>query len=106
MDINEARRWAGQCWTTPENATKEMDSVLAESFATTLRDRVNEALIVQDIRRARQTMADAFAADPGFRLSYQANVACVLMDRVAELQSDYDRRMAIAHEIIKLVFES
>ncbi len=58
------------------------------------------------IKRARQTIAKAFKADPDFRHGYVANVACVIMDRIPGYKRDPAKRNEIADEIIRVIFES
>ena len=55
------------------------------------------------IRQARKAFVEAFKRDPDFRIGYQANIACVLLDRLNI--TDYETRNTIADEIIKVVFE-
>ncbi len=57
---------------------------------------------MRKIKRARKVMRDAFAADPGFRLSYQANIAMLLCDRYGI--TDHDKRNTAASDVIALVF--
>jgi hypothetical protein len=52
---------------------------------------------------ARQVIKQTFADDKGLRIAYQANIACLLMDRYGF--DDYNTRMEAADNIIKLVFE-
>lgn len=59
---------------------------------------------MNDIGKARKTMADAFKADPDFRDGYVANIAMLLHDRYGI--TDYKTRNAAGDDIVKLVFES
>lgn len=102
MTIEEARGWAGACWTDVTTSNKEMDVVLAEVFAKMLMARVNEAMLVDKIRQARKTMRDAFAADEEFRQGYVANIAMLLSDRYGI--KDYVPRNQAASDILELVF--
>ena len=56
------------------------------------------------IKKERDAMAKAFKDDPGFRMTYVANVAMLLHDRHGI--TDYDKRNQAADEIIKLIFET
>jgi len=55
------------------------------------------------IAKGLKTMAAAMEKDPGFRVGYQANVACLLMDRY---DLDHETSNRAADEILKLMFES
>jgi len=39
-----------------------------------------ETVSPQQIRRARRIIGEAFVADPGFRMGYQANIAMCIFD--------------------------
>jgi len=105
MTIEEARQWAAQAWCKPTTETKVMDVDLAEEFAQTLCQRVNEELCSKEIREARATMARHFSEDPFFRKVYQDNIAMLLHDRHF-LQHNPDAYNKAADDIIRLVFES
>lgn len=57
------------------------------------------------IRNARRVMRDAFAEDPDFRHSYQANIALAIYDNL-KLEALRDECNETADTIIKLIFES
>ncbi len=56
------------------------------------------------IKQARKTMADAFAADPGFRDGYVANVAMLLSDHYGI--TDPETRNKAGDDIVRLIFET
>lgn len=56
-----------------------------------------------DVSNARQTIADAFAADPDFRESYKANIAMLLHDHY--FVRDYGLRNDAADDVIRLIIE-
>ncbi len=66
-------------------------------------------LRVPDIASARRALIQAFVDDPDFRETYQANIACCLMDEQASQGTytqfdDYDTRMAYAERIMQQLF--
>ena len=101
MNIEEARGIAAQCWCDPETSSKVMDPVLAEAFAKRLMKMAEEPAV---IRLARQTIAQAFAADPDFRRGYVDNVAMLLHDHCGI--TDYETRNRAGDDIVRLIFES
>jgi len=58
----------------------------------------------EEIRKARATMVQAFKEDPGFKLTYIANIAMLLHDRYDI--TDYETRNRAADDLLKLIFES
>jgi len=54
------------------------------------------------IARARETMRNAFDADPDFKMVYIANIAMLLHDHYGI--TDYDKRNVAAEDILKLIF--
>ena len=58
------------------------------------------------IRNARRVMKDAFAEDPDFRHSYQANIAMAIYDHLEFKPAYLDKCNETADSIIKLIFES
>ncbi len=103
MTIGEARGWAAQAWCTPSNSKKELDPDMADAFAEILVARIEEDRFVQKIRAARETLREAFEADPGWRLTYQANVAMLLHDRYGI--TGKAARNAAANDILNLIFD-
>ena len=101
MRIEEARGIAAQCWCDPETSHKVMDPDLAEAIARRI-VRVSEEPAI--IRLARQTIAQAFAADPDFRRSYVDNIAMLL--HVHYGITDHEIRNRAGDDIVRLVFES
>ncbi len=57
---------------------------------------------MNSIEQARRTIRDAFASDPDFRMTYQANIAMLLHDHHGI--TEYGARNAAASDIIALVF--
>jgi len=65
------------------------------------------------IQKARKTMRDAFDADSDFKMSYIANIAMLLYDRLEKEGimlpneiANYEKRNAVAEDILKLIFYS
>lgn len=58
------------------------------------------------IRNARRVIRDAFAKDPDFRHSYQANIAMTIYDHLEFKPAYLDKCNETADRIIKLIFES
>ena len=54
------------------------------------------------VKKARETMRKAFDKDPDFKMSYIANIAMRLHDHYGI--TDYDKRNAIAEDILELIF--
>lgn len=60
-----------------------------------------------EIAEARRVMREAFEKDASFKLSYTANIACILMDDVPGLkrgQKAIDLRNEVAEKILDRVF--
>jgi len=61
----------------------------------------------EKIVNARKVMREAFAADEGFKLSYTATIACILMDNIPGLkrgQKAIDLRNKVAELILDTIF--
>ena len=57
---------------------------------------------MDQIKRARKTMRDAFDKDPDFKMGYIANIAMRLHDHHGI--TNYDKRNAAAEDILELIF--
>lgn len=58
------------------------------------------------IRNARRVIRDAFAEDPDFRHSYQANIAVAIYEQLDFKPAYIGECNEVADKIIKLIFES
>jgi len=57
---------------------------------------------MEEIKKARETMRNAFDEDPDFKMGYIANIAMLLHDHHGI--TNYDKRNAAAEDILKLIF--
>jgi len=52
------------------------------------------------VEQAREVITDAFEADDGFRDTYVANIACVIMDNTPGFIRNAEKRNKLADQIL------
>lgn len=75
---SESLQIAARCWCDPENSSTVMDSDLAVSFARRL-DKAKEITTEQAVKQ----LCKALKEDPGFWISWKANIAMAFIDNAA-----------------------
>jgi hypothetical protein len=110
MTRDEARGIAAKAWVHPNNRRRVMEPSICEAFADILLDEVEKAKLDPSIKNARFALKKAFKDDPGFRKTYEANIAEILLaDQDSEAPANLATRAdcnVLADQLIKRILES
>lgn len=68
-----------------------------------MRRKKDEVIGIASVEEARKVIQDAFKEDDGFRDTYVANVACILMDNISGITKEH--RDKVAEKIIGHILE-